>query len=318
MPYLASSCPQCGGALPRQAWWRMVTCPFCGSQVTLSEDVVQAANFHSAWQRAMAGALQAGPGLSLGTVAFRVLAPLGSGEHADVYLAERMSFLPERVVLKISHDEDVSRGQRQEHTVLQTLQALAVPGAAYFSQRLPQPVMSGVAGEGWCTGRSVLVLRQPVGYWGSMMGVLSRCGAVDARHVVWMWRRVLDILNFVHEQGWCHGRVSPDHWLVQPRDHGILLTGWRAAHSGASSHDQVRDLQQSAWSIRFLLEGSSGISPGIPPDLPGCLKRLLERVCGDPAWCAIQGAAGIDRALRAAAREAFGAPRFIPFSPFGR
>lgn len=295
----------------------MVTCPFCGSQVTLSEDVVQAANFHAAWQRAMAGVLQAGQKLSLGSVAYRVLAPLGAGAHASVYLAEKMSFLPERVILKIAHEKDASLGLRQEHRVLQTLQNLDVPGAAYFSQRLPQPVVSGIATEGWCAGQAVLVLRQPVGYWGCMTGVLSHGGAVDARHVVWMWRRVLDILGFVHEQGWCHGRVSPDHWLVQPRDHGILLTGWRAAHARASSHDQVRDLQQSAWSIRILLEGSTGVSPGIPPGLPVSLRELLARVCDEPAWCAIQGAAGIDKELRAAARKAFGAPRFIPFSPFG-
>lgn len=317
MPYLALTCPQCGGALPRQAWWRIVSCPFCTAMVTRSEDVVEAAQFHQAWLRAMAAVPAASQVLALGGQRYRVLAPLGGGEHAVVYLAERLSHLPERVLLKIAHTGGESRPLQREQEVLRTLQALDGPGAAYFSTRLPQVVRSGIAGAGWQQGRAVLVSRYPVGYWGSMADVLlhQRHG-IDPRHVVWIWRRVLDILGYVHAHGWAHGRLSPEHMLVQPRDHGVLVIGWRSAHGGASRGEQAEDLRQTAWSMRELLCGGMDL-PAIPASLPVPLAGLLQRASEDHAWCGASGAAGIDEALRVAAREAFGAPRFVPFSPLG-
>jgi len=317
MPYLALTCPQCGGGLPRQAWWRMVNCSFCGAVVTRSEDVVQAAGFHEAWRRAMDALPVAVQTLRVGDARYRMLAPLGGGEHAAVYLAERLSFLPERVLIKIAHAEGESHAVRREHEVLCALQALNGPGAAYFSTRLPQPVRFGQAAAGWQQGHSVLVLRYPVGYWGSMADVLlhQRHG-IGARHVVWIWRRVLDILAYIHGKGWTHGRLSAEHLLVQPRDHGILVIGWRTAHAGASCGEQAEDLRQAAWCMRGLLCGGDDL-PAIPATLPTLLGELLQRASEDHAWCEELGAGGIDEALRAAAREVFGAPRFVAFSPLG-
>lgn len=295
----------------------MVACPFCGASVTRSEEVVQAAQFHEAWLRAMAGVPHAPQTLVLGTEKYRVLASLGGGEHVAVYLAERLSYLPERVLLKIAHAEGQSGPLLREHEVLRALQALDGPGAAYFSTRLPQAVRLGVASGGWQQGHAVLVLRYPVGYWGSMADVLlhQRHG-IDPRHVVWIWRRVLDILGYVHGNGWTHGRLLAEHLLVQPRDHGILVTGWRLAHAGASRGEQAEDLRQTAWCMRGLLCGGVEL-PEIPASLPAPLAVLLQRASEDHAWCEARGATGIDEALRAAAREAFGTPRFVPFSPLG-
>jgi hypothetical protein len=132
--------------------------------------------------------------------------------------------------------------------------------------------------------------------------------------MVWMWRRVLEVLAHVHGIGWRHGAVSLEHMLVHPADHGILLTGW----SGAARHaDATQDLMQSAWSMRALLAGreNSEQEPAPPASTPAPLAELLLRASGDAAWLKAQGAPGVHRQLTDAAAAAFGPPRFLHFTP---
>jgi serine/threonine protein kinase len=49
---------------------------------------------------------------------------------------------------------------------------------------------------------------------------------LDFRDVVWMTKRLLVALGFVHRQGIVHGAVLPPHVLVQPIDHGARLVDW--------------------------------------------------------------------------------------------
>ena len=52
---------------------------------------------------------------------------------------------------------------------------------------------------------------------------------IDARDVAWIWRRLLTILGFVHSRGFAHGLVTPDHILIEPRGHKLVLISWCAA-----------------------------------------------------------------------------------------
>jgi hypothetical protein len=58
---------------------------------------------------------------------------------------------------------------------------------------------------------------------------------VDARDMAWMWRRLLSILGFVHAQRLVHGNVTPDHVLIEPAGHRLLLIGWCGAVSFGSA-----------------------------------------------------------------------------------
>ncbi|MFC7549592.1 serine/threonine protein kinase [Plantactinospora sp. GCM10030261] len=56
-----------------------------------------------------------------------------------------------------------------------------------------------------------------------------RPGGLDPRDAAWMWRRLLVALGLAHRAGVVHGAVLPDHVLVQPADHGVVLVGWGAS-----------------------------------------------------------------------------------------
>ena len=314
---LALACPQCSAPLPRAARWRTVNCSYCGATISRGEETVERESFRAALQRANARGADGARLLRWRGARYRVLAPLATGEHSEVLLAERLGALPERVTFKLARGREGAEALAREHAALQALQSLAMPGAAYFTRRLPQPVGLGATGadDGSEDSRQALVLRHPTGYWGSLLDVQrANPQGIDAPHAVWLWRRMLEVLAFVHDAGWTHGDLSPAHALVHPRDHGVLLIGWsRARHDTARAAD---DLAQSAWAVRAVLHGHEGLGePGTGAATPAPLAALLRRCSEDPGECRRLGARGIEQALSAASREAFGAPRFIAFDP---
>ena len=291
----------------------------CGSTVTRSSSFVKAAEFRDTRKRIVAQALAAYP-VELPRVrwqgrSYALLRSLGRGETAEVFLAERMAPHPQRVILKLAHSEDSLIRLQSEADVLSQLQTIKSSDAAYFSQRFPQLVGVGIA-ETQASKRPVLVLRHLPGYWGSLADVLHsmRPGhtGINPRHIVWIWRRILDILAFVHANGWTHGDLAPDHLLIHPRDHGVLIIGW--VHAKKSTVTVARDLMQAAWSVRALLEAPLD-HPGTCDTLPDPLSILLSHACEDSDWCTQLGAKGIDQALVEAAYKAFGTPSFLPFNP---
>ena len=49
---------------------------------------------------------------------------------------------------------------------------------------------------------------------------------VDFRDMVWMFKRTLAAIGFVHRQGIVHGALIPPHILVHPIRHGAKLVDW--------------------------------------------------------------------------------------------
>lgn len=53
-----------------------------------------------------------------------------------------------------------------------------------------------------------------------------RPGGLDPRDAAWMWRRLLVALGLAHRAGVVHGAVLPEHVLIEPGDHGVVLVDW--------------------------------------------------------------------------------------------
>ncbi len=49
---------------------------------------------------------------------------------------------------------------------------------------------------------------------------------LDPRDAAWMWRRLLAALGWAHRTGLVHGAVLPDHVLIHPERHGLVLVDW--------------------------------------------------------------------------------------------
>lgn len=78
---------------------------------------------------------------------------------------------------------------------------------------------------------------------------------IDPRDMAWMWRRLLTILAFVHSQNLAHGMLTPDHILIEPREHKLVVIGW----SAAAPFGMLPHLTPWRWSN--LLKTSAGEKP---------------------------------------------------------
>ena len=55
--------------------------------------------------------------------------------------------------------------------------------------------------------------------------ILELKGWLDGRHIAWLYKRILIGLAITHQCGYIHGAVTPDHILVDDKNHGINLIG---------------------------------------------------------------------------------------------
>jgi tRNA A-37 threonylcarbamoyl transferase component Bud32 len=117
---------------------------------------------------------------------------------------------------------------------------------------------------------------------------------------VWIWRRLLELLGWIHENGVVHCRVRPEHVLLHPRDHGVVLVGWSHAARRESVARSADDIVASAESLRHVLGGS--------------LPAPLEAVVHAAERGARSDASTLSAEVREAAREAFGPARYHPFT----
>ena len=297
----------------------MVTCPHCLSVVTRAPDVVQRSAFRAALQRGRESHGGAGPSIDTPSGRYAVVAELVRGGDVDVCVARRVGGIQATVIVETARDEIVAAELAREARTLEALQAIEAPDALFFGPQLPRLVYAGGATRSGGEPVQVLIRRAEPGVWGSLADLLAtRADGIDPRHVVWIWRRGLAVLGYVHRAGWTHGDVSPEHLLLQPDAHGIVMIGWRRARQDRDEplrDGRSRDLRQLAWVIRSLLTGPSNDPPPVPARTPEPLADLLVRASEDASWLRSHDAAGIDHELKAAARAAFGPPRYVPFDP---
>jgi serine/threonine protein kinase len=238
---------------------------------------------------------------------------LGVGEVSEVYLAQRLDSLPLLVTIKFSSAQAAASSYSHEAQILRELQTLDGDGmGAYFSRLMPE-VISQAAVEGQ-DGKQALVLRYPSGFWGDLAALNEHfASGIDPRHAVWIWRRMLEVLNFIHRHGWSHGNVRPEHALVHPQDHAVRLIGWSCAKKSAGESHKAADLCRSARVVQVLLCGAGG-SGKIPGGVPDGLAQLVTKAAGDEEFCRSEGAEGLDALLKAEAKAAFGPPSFVPLT----
>lgn len=287
------SCPKCGAPLSHHRFAPTALCTFCGITVTLEADVVKASVFLDALARQQAR--PDGPGVvTLLGQHYRVLKRLHVGQYATVDLAERTARPTERVVLKTFHAGTPAALPQNEWEALTALQDSEARGAGTFLSRVPEAVaFSAVAGEPFR-----LAYRWAPGFGSSLAEAQATSGGgIPPIAAVWVWRRVLEALGFIHDSGLAHGAVLAQHCMVQDGEHGLKLVGFSHAKKGAHAGDDV------AQSARMMLSVTH-------PSMPASLAQLASNVADAKPnhWPARR----VHEELGALARREFGPPSFHP------
>jgi len=328
-------CPQCNAPLKPGLFARSVTCSYCGTTVQLDSSSVSAERFHEAYRIWNSPeSYQVASWISLGDRHWAVNGQIASGEISDVYKGRLARWPTELAILKVLRDDkDIDRFDN-EWKVLQALHRSEANGADSYTALLPQPISHGRISAGLFAGKRVSVFRRISGFKHTLTDVIREYPqGIPPQASIWIWRRILEILSFVHASGMVHGAVTPSHLLIQENDHGMRLVGYgcagnkgqklrasagdyesfypKAARSQPLLTTQL-DLIMSARCISAILAGDPE-AMSLPDAVPAPLADIVRRVAqGDPTATPGEDAWRIREELGMLADRVFGPPKFVP------
>ncbi|MFH1404573.1 MAG: hypothetical protein ABIH21_00550, partial [Patescibacteria group bacterium] len=118
----------------------------------------------------------------------------------------------------------------RELEVLRTLQKSEAQGSYYFASMIPELVNAGSYEDVEGKLHSVIIYRDKHEFDWTLADVMSEYpNGVDGQTLVWMMKRVLEILGWVEDNGFVHCGIAPAHVLIHPANHGAILLDWSHA-----------------------------------------------------------------------------------------
>lgn len=308
-------CEGCGG--PLDAPWAdlVVVCAHCGSHNLPDRPAGYLAPRAPADGR---------PRLNLGGRTWVLEARLANGDSTTVYRARWVVRLGELVVIKVLSALADGDLLRREWSALTALRASGATGAEHYVTRLPAPVAHGLIDADRVRPASVFGWKPGFVHNLREVGEVHPAG-VSGPILVWVLKRLLELLGFVHRSGFVHGAVTPDHVLVHPKDHGAMLVGWTVATPWADGRTQRLPAIPGTW--RTMYGERREATPALDVAMACACARSLAgwhlpaAVRQDPVERVLaRGLAGHDDAwalrdqLSAASGEAYGPPAWHPLA----
>jgi serine/threonine protein kinase len=329
-------CPQCNAPLPTpNRFARSVVCSYCGTTVQFDESSVSGERFHKAFRTWNSpDSYGIAPWISIGESYWAVQKCIASGDIADVYTGQRARWPTELVIIKLLRDRKDLAQFDNEWEVLQRLQRSEAPGSDTFTILLPQPVIHGDITAGLHAGQRANIFRWTSGFYHSFEEVRRTYPeGIPPIASIWIWRRILEVLAFIHNSGIVHGAILPSHLLVQENEHGVKLIGYSAAGQpgqklqGVSqhyafiypeafrSHSSLTPQLDIIMSARCIVEilGGNPETESLPNTVPARLARFVQKIAlVQPIGSTDLNAWALREELGAIANDTFGSPQFIP------
>lgn len=330
----AMMCPQCNAPLKPSRFAQSVVCEYCGATVRFDTTSVSVERFHQAFRVWNSPAsYQIASWISIGESHWAVEKQIAHGDISDVYTGLRARWPTELAIIKFLRNPNDSDSFNNEWDALQILHASNARGADTFTALLPQPILHGEITAGSRAGTRVNIYRWLGGFHNTFEDVQRAYPqGIPPRASIWIWRRILEVLSFIHRSDMVHGAVVPSHLLVQENEHGVMLVGYSAAgrigekvraisdrfalfYPNLSLRSKLTpqvDLVMSARVMTAILGGDPEKGT-VPSAVPGRLARFIrEFALADPYGSIQADAWSIREELGTMADELFGPPQFIP------
>ncbi len=156
--------------------------------------------------------------IDTGDAEYRLSVRVHAGDLADLYDvgAERFLKLPRQPA-----NNDL---MEREARALRTLADRGDPRYLPYVPRLVDSFRHGDTATG--ARRRVNVVAAAPGLHSLVEVRRAYPGGLDPRDAAWIWRRLLVVLGFTHRAGLVHGAVLPEHVLIEPAGHGVVLVDW--------------------------------------------------------------------------------------------
>lgn len=184
--------------------------------------------------------------LELGKEDLRLTNVLGHGLLTTVYEAELGGKACHVKVARNPSDNDLIEREFQALTAIrQPHPDVRAESGFYEPQRryLPLPLRHFPLVDADGSQRAASVLRVPTGraFTGKELRERFYPQGIPPQHVWWVFRRLLLTLWLAHLKGYAHGAVTPDHLLIYPEQHGLVLLDWTGASRLGEEHVPLVD-----------------------------------------------------------------------------
>jgi hypothetical protein len=116
-------------------------------------------------------------------------------------------------------------------------------------------------------------------------------GGLDARDAAWIWRRLLVAAGFAHSAGVIHAAVLPEHVLIHPAQHGLVLVDWCYSITGPGGLAAAIPARYADW---YPAEVRSRRPPGPDIDIwltTRCMTQLVGGLMPAPLAAFARGCA---------------------------
>jgi len=206
--------------------------------------------------------------------AFKVESFIRHGDFCDYYQTT-VDGTP--CVMKVVTDPGDNDLLDQEAKTLLALWSSPIDGGNIFTRYLPRLV----AGSQTSDGRAVNILASGEGVYGEYRSLEEIFEAypegVSPRHMAWMMNRMLEILSWLHRNGFVHGAVLPPSIMYRPYDHAGALWNWCYATEISKRKKLPAKIDDyNDW----YPEGMLGQRPPRPLDDTAMLAKGMIRVVG--------------------------------------
>lgn len=247
---------------------------------------------------------------------YRVGGVVASGDIAELHAIDG-----DAALLKVPRSPGDNDLMSAEATALARL---AADGDPRFRAYAPRPIESFTHEDHARVRRTATIVERQNGFVSLADARRAHPGGVDARDAAWMWRRLLTGLGWAHRAGVVHGAILPEHVLVHPAEHGVVLVDWCysvapgtpvpalvARHRAAYPPEVTAGRPATAATDIFM---ATGLMLRLITDPPAALRRFAAGCSYDAPRMRPQDAWSLLGELDELLENLYGPRRFRPFA----
>ncbi len=160
--------------------------------------------------------------ISSGNEVYTLNTVLAEGDVASIYLAQTQN--KEQVVCKVALDPQDNDLVEHEAEILRRLAQTEHKKFLMFVPRLLNSF--DFREQTTWTVRRVNVLSYMSGFYTAKQIHDVYPNGIDPKDMAWIWRRLLMAMAVGHQMDVIHGAILPEHVLVHPDGHGLILIDW--------------------------------------------------------------------------------------------
>lgn len=199
---------------------------------------------------------------------------VAEGDLCDIY---RGTYNGRPAALKVSHGVDVNDLVEHEADVIRHLFPAEEANAGFL--RYLSKLSYSFHNER--EGKRINVFPW-LGEHVSVADILKAYPAgIEYQNMVWMFKRGLEGLGYVHEKNVLHGAVLPPHLLIHPADHGAKLIDWSYAVTNANTRRNKVRAMSAPWRSFYAPEILAKEIPTAATDIYMLAKCMVALQGGD-------------------------------------